>query len=225
LRKLPVGLDLREFPFAERIRGANEPVRLLTVARLVEIKGHEFALRAVAQVRAKHPELRYDIVGEGPLRPRLERLIAESGLRDAVTLHGARDGSFVRGLMREAHLALLGSVSIEGDAEGQGLFLQEAQACGLPVIATQHGALPEGMLCGGSGFLVPERDVDALAKRLDFLAAHPELWPEMGRKGRAFVEERHNIRKLNQELTTLYEAVKRDYHKSKPRKHEHGIQQ
>jgi colanic acid/amylovoran biosynthesis glycosyltransferase len=215
LRKLPVGLDLGEFSFSERVCLENEPVRLLTVARLVEIKGHEFALRAVAKAREKNPTLRHDIVGDGPLRGKLEQLIAELGLRDAVTLHGARDGTFVRGLMREAHLALLGSVSIEGDAEGQGLFLQEAQACGLPVIATQHGALPEGMLPGVSGFLVPERDVDTLAERLNFLVSQPELWPVLGRNGRAFVEARYDIRQLNRELTALYAAVNMDYHKSK----------
>jgi colanic acid/amylovoran biosynthesis glycosyltransferase len=207
LRKLPVGLDLNEFPFFERVRRANEPVRLLTIARLVEIKGHEFALRAVAKARGQGTELRYDIVGDGPLRKKLEQLIAELGLNEIVTLHGARDGAFVRGLMREAHLALLGSVSIEGDQEGHGLFLQEAQACGLPVIATQHGALPEGMLPGESGLLVPERDVNALAERLNFLIAHADQWPEFGRKGRAFVEGRYDIRKLNRELTALYETV------------------
>ena len=204
LRALPVGLDLTAFPFQARTRQGDEPVRLLTVARLAEIKGHEFVLRAVARVRAQHPELRYDIVGDGPLRKKLEALVAELGLQDAVTLHGAREGEFVGELMKNAHLAVLASVSIEGDAEGQGLFLQEAQACGLPVVATQHGALPEGMLPGKSGVLVPERDVDALAQQLESLLTHPETWPEMGTCGRAFVEKRYDIHHLNERLVELY---------------------
>ena len=110
--------------------------------------------------------------------------------------------------MRAAHLALLGSVSIEGDQEGQGLFLQEAQACGLPVIATQHGALPEGLLPGKSGFLVPERDGAAMVERIKFLIAHPEDWPKMGRQGRAFVAGRYDIRKLNEELVALYRDLR-----------------
>jgi len=216
LRKLPVGLDLGEFPFSERFRRANEPVRLLTVARLVEIKGHEFTLRAVAKVRENPAELRYDIVGDGPLRRKLEQLIAELGLQNVVTLQGARAGAFVRGLMREAHLALLGSVSIEGDQEGQGLFLQEAQACGLPVIATQHGALPEGLLPGQSGFLVPERDGAAMVERINFLIAHPEDWPKMGRQGRAFVAARYDIRKLNEELVALYRDLRSGFKNGNP---------
>jgi colanic acid/amylovoran biosynthesis glycosyltransferase len=211
-RLLPVGLDLAAFPFGARTRHGNEPVRLLTVARLVEIKGHEFALRAVARVRARHPEIRYDIVGDGPLRKKLEALVAELGLQDAVTFHGAREGAFVRELMKNAHLAVLASVSIEGDAEGQGLFLQEAQACGLPVVATQHGALPEGMLPGKSGFLVPERDVDALAQQLELLRANPDTWPEMGWRGRAFVEERYNIQQLNERLVELYRETTAAFH-------------
>ena len=138
------------------------------------------------------------------LRKQLEALVADLGLREAVTLHGARDGAFVRELLIDAHLALLASVNLEGDAEGQGLFLQEAQACGLPVVATQHGALPEGLAPGKSGFLVPERDVDALAERLGYLVTHPEVWEEMGRAGRALVKERYDIRQLNDRLVELY---------------------
>jgi colanic acid/amylovoran biosynthesis glycosyltransferase len=216
LRLLPLGLDLAVFPFGVRTLPRKDPVRLLTVARLVEIKGHEFVLRAVARVRARYPEIRYDIVGEGPLRKKLEELVAELGLQDAVTLHGARTGAFVRELMKGAHLAVLASVSIEGDAEGQGLFLQEAQACGLPVVATEHGAFPEGLVPGKSGFLVPERDVDALAERLEFLVTHPEVWDGMGRAGRALVEERYDIRQLNDRLVELYRETSATFRDHNP---------
>jgi colanic acid/amylovoran biosynthesis glycosyltransferase len=208
LRMLPVGLDLGKFPFLERHQKENEPVRIVTVARLVEIKGHEYVLRALARLQASHSQVRYDIVGEGPLRKKIESLVTSLGLQDVVTLHGARDGAFIEDLMAHAHLGLLASVNIEGDAEGQGLFLQEAQACGLPVIATEHGALPEGLLPERSGFLVPERDVDALAERLEFLIARPGMWPEMGRAGQAFVDKRYDIHELNERLVTIYnEAV------------------
>ncbi len=212
LSLLPVGLELEAFPFKERIWQSGEPLRLITVARLVEIKGHEFALRAVAELRQAYPNVRYDIIGEGPLRKKLDDLLVELGLQETVFLHGARDGRFIRELMCNAHLALLASVSIEGDQEGQGLFLQEAQACGLPVIATQHGALPEGMLSGKSGLLAPERDSQALADRLKELVAHPETWPMMGHNGREFVEARYDIRKLNQQLAQLYETARQRFH-------------
>ena len=208
LRRLPVGLDLEAFPFQGRARRAGEPVRVLTVARLVEIKGHEFAIRAVARTRQRHPELRYDIVGDGPLRKQLDALVEELELENTVTLHGALDGAFIQDLMTGAHLAVQASVNVEGDQEGQGLFLQEAQACGLPVLATQHGALAEGLVPEQSGFLVPERDVEALAGRLEYLLEHADQWPKLGRCGREFVAKHYDIRALNHRLLQLYHEAK-----------------
>jgi len=211
LHVLPVGLDPNEFDFRERSRESGKPVRILTVGRLVEIKGLEYVIRAVARLRERHPDIRCDIAGDGPLKKDLEGLVAQLGIQKAVTFHGALDSPAVRRLMNEADLFVLASASVEGDQEGQGLVLQEAQASGLPVVATQHGALPEGMLPGASGFLVPERDVEALAERLSFLIEHPGLWPEFGRKGRKFVEARYDIRDLTRRLVGIYEQTIRSF--------------
>ena len=210
IHKLQVGLNPQEFPFRERGLQPGAPVRLLTVARLTEIKGHEYVLRAVANLQDKH-NLRYDIVGDGPLRRKLEELARQLGIEKRVTFRGASDSTAVKQLMAEAHIFVLASVRVDGDQEGQGLVLQEAQACGLPVIATDHGAFPDGLLAGQSGFLVPERDVSALAERLSYLIEHAEIWPMMGRKGRGLVEERYDIRKLNHRLLELYTKTVQDY--------------
>jgi colanic acid/amylovoran biosynthesis glycosyltransferase len=207
IHHLPVGFDPNEFPFRERSRESDKPVRILTVGRLVEIKGHEYLIRAVARLCERHPHIRCDIAGDGPLRKKLEELVGQLALRQSAVFHGPVGSVAVRQLMQDAHLFVLPSVNIEGDQEGQGLALQEAQASGLPVIATEHGALPEGMLPGESGLLVPERDVDALAEKLSFLIEHPELWPEFGRKGRAFVEARYDIRDLSRRLVEIYEGA------------------
>jgi colanic acid/amylovoran biosynthesis glycosyltransferase len=208
LRKLPVGLDLKAFPFRERTLQSGEPLRLLTVARLTEIKGHEHTLRALGLLRRAVPSLQYDIVGDGPLRGRLESLVAELGLSDVVIFHGAAAADAIKSLLAQTHLFLFCSVSVEGDQEGQGLALQEAQACGVPVVATAHGALPEGLREGYSGFLVPERDPVALADRLKHLTEHAAEWPAHGRAGRAFVEGHYEIWKLNAQLVDIYsEAI------------------
>ena len=99
--------------------------------------------------------------------------------------------------MNAAHAFVLASVDVQGDMEGQGLVLQEAQASGLPVIATVHGPLPEGLIPEKSGYLVPEKDPDALAERLQFLAGHPELWSSLGRTGRAYVESKYDSRQTD----------------------------
>src|SRR5262249_42879995 len=125
----------------------------------------------------------------------------------AVVLHGALDGPGIRRLADRAHLFVLASVTVDGDREGQGLALQEAQACGLPVIATIHGGLPEGLADGESGFLVPERDVGALAERINYLVTHPERWVSLGGKGREFVGKHFDIHKLNHNLIAIYESL------------------
>jgi len=205
LHKIPLGLCLEEFPFAERVLKPGETARILTVGRLVEKKGHEYSIRAVAKLRDQHAKVRYDILGDGPLRLKLAGLIGQLGLKDTVFLHGAGGAKSVQERMVQAHLFVLASVTAaDGDQEGQGLVLQEAQASGLPVIATEHAAFPEGIAMGQSGFLVPERNVDALAERLDYLIRRPELWPAMGRTGRKHVETHYDIRALNARLVQLY---------------------
>ena len=208
IHRLAVGLNLDEFPFRERNLSAGEPVQLLSVGRLVEKKGLEYAIRAVVRVRKRYPHVRLEIIGEGPLRPQLEGLVRDLNLESVVVLAGARDGSYVRQRMAEAHLFLLPSVTAaDGDQEGTPVSLMEAQASGLPVFSTRHSGIPEIVRDGASGFLLPERDVDGLADRLADLIGNPDQWAAMGRKGRDLVERLCDIRTLNLQLVSLYESL------------------
>jgi colanic acid/amylovoran biosynthesis glycosyltransferase len=209
IRKLPVGLDVERYAFRARRPSPGEPVRLLTVGRLVEKKGHEYAIRAVARLARKGHALRYDIVGDGPRRDRLESLIADLGMGEAIRLLGPRSEDDVEAMLGEAQLFVLASVTArDGDREGQALVLQEAQAVGLPVVSTRHNGIPEGVAEGASAILVPERDEVALAGAIGELVEHPERWEAMGRSGRAFVAERFAIDGLNDHLVEVYgEAI------------------
>ena len=97
--------------------------------------------------------------------------------------------------------------SQNGDCEGIPVAIVEALAWGLPVLSTLHSGIPEVIQDGESGFLVPERDTEALAEKLEYLIEHPELWPEMGRKGRKYVEEHYDIDKLNDRLVEIYQRL------------------
>lgn len=208
IHKLTVGLNLGDFTFHDRVLRAGENARIVTVGRLTEKKGLEFSIRAMANVREKHRHIVYDIIGEGALRPKLQELTQQLAVGDIVKLHGARDTDYVRRMMKQAHIFVLSSVTAEnGDQEGQGLALQEAQASGLPVIATDHNGFSESIVPDESGFLVPERDVAALSDSLTYLLEHPEIWSKMGRAGRKHVEENYDIRQLNKQLVDLYERI------------------
>ena len=112
--------------------------------------------------------------------------------------------------MPPVRFILASSTSRDGDMEGIPVVLMEAQACGMPVVSTLHSGIPEVVLDGESGVLVPEGDVDALTERLQYLVEHPELWPEMGRRGRKLVEQKYDIKMLNSRLVRIYEALLND---------------
>ena len=104
-----------------------------------------------------------------------------------------------------AHAFILPSIVTEaGDEEGQSVVLAEAQASGLPVIATAVGGIPEGLSDGHSGLLVPPKDPEALSCAILKLAHNPETWGRMGREGRILVEAHFDLEKLNDQLVSIY---------------------
>jgi colanic acid/amylovoran/stewartan biosynthesis glycosyltransferase WcaL/AmsK/CpsK len=208
LIQFKLGTDLARFDFAERKIGSDGVIRLITIARLVEKKGIEYSIRAVADLVKQFPKLHYTIVGDGNLRQKLSLLIEQLDLQQHVMLVGWKTPEEVRHLLSRSHIFVLASViSSNGDFEGQGLVLQEAQAMGLPVVCTNHNGFGDSVLNGESGFLVPERNVDALSTRLADLIRQSELWPGIGRKGRAFVEAEFDLDKRNDALVDLYSQV------------------
>lgn len=210
---LPEGLNLENYQFSESfVNERRSDIKILTVARLVEKKGLEYSIRAIAKVKEKCLDFEYWIIGDGPLKSKLVSLVKELNLSDYVKFMGWRERNEVIRCYRKSAIFMLASVtSRDGDQEGQGLVLQEAQAMGLPVVSTLHNGIPEGVQDGKTGFLVPERDVDALADRLVYLIENPDIRFRMGMAGRKFVENRYDIRKLNKLLLNIYEDVCDDY--------------
>jgi len=203
-----MGVDLSKFVFTPRQPGPDGKVHLLTVARLVEKKGIEYAIKAVASVLGEYPHIEYSIAGDGPLRGDLENLIGELDVGDRIRLLGWKRQEEIVGLVKRADILLATSVTSEdGDQEGIPVVLMEALAQGLPVLSTYHSGIPELVQDGKSGFLVPERDVDALAEKLEHLVKHQEIWADMGRAGRDYVERYYDIDKLNDQLVQLYQQL------------------
>jgi colanic acid/amylovoran biosynthesis glycosyltransferase len=111
-------------------------------------------------------------------------------------------------ILGQAHVLLAPSVTApSGDQEGTPVALMEAMAMGMPVIATRHSGIPEMVRDGENGFLVPERDPEALAERIAHLARHPEQWEALGRAGRAVVEREFDVNPLNDRLVEIYQRV------------------
>jgi colanic acid/amylovoran biosynthesis glycosyltransferase len=203
------GVRVAQIPLVSRAPAAGEGVRLLTVCRLVEKKGVEFSLRAVASLIPEYPDLQYTIVGDGPERHRLAALAADLSLGARVQFVGAKVRDDVTRLMREAHILLASSVSAsDGDEEGIPVVLMEALATGLPVVSTTHAGIPELVVHRVGGLLAPERDSSTLAQHIRFLISNPREREAMVRAGRERVETEYDSDKLNDRLLILYNEVR-----------------
>lgn len=208
-----MGVDMRRFVARDDMR--REPV-VLFVGRLVEKKGCEYLIEAMARLRSTAPSARAVIIGDGPLRAHLERRSREAGT--ACTFLGARPQDEVIAWMNRASLFCVPSLTAEtGDSEGLPTVYVEAQAMGLPCVGTLHNGIPEAVVDGSTGFLVPERDVSALADRIARLLSDSGLWNAMSRRGRKHVEETFDLRSQTVKLEAIYDAVVADWRDRAPR--------
>jgi phosphatidyl-myo-inositol dimannoside synthase len=167
--------------------------RCIAVARLIPQKGLMTLLRAWRTVmdRAGHGGHARElvVVGDGPLRPRLERTIHELQLSGCVRLLGALPRTTVIKYLQQSDVfALPVRTRLAGlNPEGLGLAALEAAACGLPVIIGDSGGAPETVRDGETGFVVPSHDHHLLAERIALLLDHPSLAQDMGARGRRYV--------------------------------------
>ena len=187
---------------------SEETPTILHVARLVDMKGTRYLIRAFAAVARRHPDCNLVIIGDGPLRRPLHALTKTLQLERRVQFLGALPHAQVVAQMRGAAMLVLPSVhTITGRVEGLGMVLLEAAATGVPVVASRVGGIPEGVIDGHTGFLVPERDVDALSGRMSDLLDQPETRLQMGVQARAFVERQFELRRQGERLEAFYDAV------------------
>ncbi len=199
------GIDCSKFEYVQRHRVSGEPIKVLTIARLVEKKGVAFAIEAVSRLFFKGEKIDYRIVGDGVLRQNLQQLIEIMGIERQVTLLGWKTHEEVKMLLEESHVLMAPSLTAEtGDQEGIPNAIKEAMASGLPVISTFHSGIPELVTDGVSGLLVPESDAASLAEALAYLISHPKICNEMGEAGRRQVEQKFDTNFLNKKLEELY---------------------
>ncbi len=199
----PLGVDPARFG-----RAGVEPsdqaggLRVVTVGRLVREKGYDIALAAVARLAQRGVDLRYSIVGDGPLGPELTAAVERFGLGDRVHFFGA--------LPRESVFEVLSASDVFLSAsrdEVTPIAIMEASASGLPVIATRVGAVQELVEDGKTGILAPAGSVDDLADAVERLSRDPDTRSEMGAMGRAKMLAERDAEVLNARLLDLIEEV------------------
>lgn len=204
----PNGVDLNRFAFRLRLPPVARPVRVLTVASLEERKGLVYLIRAWQDVVRRYPMAHLRIVGDGQLRKQLAAEVGRLGLAGSIEMAGQVAHTDLVDQFEWADLFCLPSVTAaNGDKEGIPSVLVQAQACGLPTVSTWHAGIPEVVIDGGTGYLVPERDSIRLAQRLIELIANPDLWAAIGSAGRKHVEQQFDARVLAKRLVEIYQMA------------------
>lgn len=174
----------------------------ISVCRLTEKKGIEYALRALASLPRR--DWVYSVIGGGELLEELKEIAANLGIADRVTFLGARPHSEVKQRLRDAHVFLLPSVAArDGDLEGIPVSLMEAMATGLTVVGTYHSGIPELIEDQKTGFLAPERDSAALAGKLSWIAENPAACEQIAIAARRKIEADFNADVLNERFAQI----------------------
>jgi len=219
IRVIYRGTNVEQFGWVDRSKADPvRPLRVLTVGRLVEKKGHRYAFEALAELVRRGRAVELIVVGEGEDYPKIQGLRRRLGLRKQVEFVGSTNHAGVRRYMADADVLLHCSITPpSGDIEGIPNVVVEAQAMGLPVVATHHGGIVEAVRDKETGFLVAERDVAGLVEALECLILDRERRLEMGRAARALVERDFNLGSQVAEHLEIYESLAKQQREGKLR--------
>jgi colanic acid/amylovoran biosynthesis glycosyltransferase len=198
-----LGVDIQQFQANPQL--PRQPI-VLFVGRFSEKKGCEYLIRSMAQVQKTIGEVELILIGDGELKPELEALAAQ--LLQRYQFLGFQTQSIVKSWMDRAMMLVVPSVTAAtGDSEGLPTVVIEAQAMGLPVVASNHAGIPQAVTHGETGFLTAERDLEGLTKYILELLRDPALCQRFSHNGKEHVAKNFNLARQTQILESIYESV------------------
>ena len=204
IRCIPSGIDADKFAgVGSRSADSAGTTVVGCLAGLEKRKGHEFLLQAAVLLKSQGLRMQYRIAGDGPLRGQLEAEAKRLGLGEEVRFLGFVGDS-------AGFLADIDVLAMPSLYEGLGVAALEAMAAGKPVVAARVGGLPESVLDGVTGFLVPPRDAEGLAAALAALAGSPGLVESLGRQGRARARQVFSLQNMALQNESYYRQLLAD---------------
>jgi glycosyltransferase involved in cell wall biosynthesis len=207
LRVHRLGIDLAAFQPSTK---SDAPLEVMMIGRFVEKKGFEYGLRAFASASAQAQQpATLTLVGSGERERALRAEARRLGMEARVVFAGVLRKQELAERLQRAHVLLAPSVVGRGGNRESGLIVvKEASACGTVAIGTRHGGIPEIIDDGETGFLVPERDSDAIADRLLRLLRDPGLRARLGAAARRKMEREYDNSTRVEALEALYDEAR-----------------
>lgn len=195
---IPNTIDTTVF-YPDVKRKPEEIKRLLLVASLVPIKGVPYLLEALASLKKKRKDFILDIVGDGPYREKYEKYSHELGIKDKVNFHGLKNKKEIALFMRKSDVFVLPSIW-----ENMPCVLIEAMACGLPIIATKVGGIPE-IMDKKTGLMVETKNKEALSSAISYMLDHFQEYSK--EKIAYFAKSEFNFESVGKKLDNIYKKI------------------
>ncbi len=202
------GVPLAQFPFKTRSLPADGEWRFVQACRLIPKKGLLTALRAFALFHAEHPRALFTIAGDGPMKREVADTARQLGIENALQLPGFLSQDALRELYGKSQIFLHPSeTTADQNQEGVPNSMLEAMSTGLPVLATRHGGIPEAVHDEKTGFLVEERDHEALYRSMRRITESPDYLYIMGQAASRSVSAEFESAKQIEQLEGYYDEA------------------
>ncbi len=204
IRVVHSAIDCSKFKFKKRQLPQQGNLNILSAGRFVEKKGFVYAIRAIAKLVEKYPQIRYTIIGAGGLKRKYKKLIKRLGVSDRIKIDGWHAHDEYIAILNKSHIFVLPSVTAENnDQEGIPNVLKEAMAMGILVVATDHSGNPELIEDGISGFLIGERSSEQIANAVEYILNNPDTWESIQRNAVKKIKQEFDKEKENNKLESI----------------------
>ena len=210
---IPMGVDLNDFKKSTEVGDLKKKLRLdgeviLSVGRLIDLKGTDYLIKALPKVLLRFPQTKALIIGSGPQKSYLLNLAKELHIKDSVVFIGQIPHSQMAKYYSLADVFVLPSITSKmGETEGFGVVLLEAMACGLPVIGSDTGGIPDIIKNGETGLLFRQKESPDLANQIIRLLTDEDLRKKMVANARNLIETQFSWEIVAERFMEVYCGV------------------
>lgn len=205
IKIISIGVDTLFFSNNIVDKIENKSFNIITVGRLIELKGQSFGIKSVKLLVDKGYKINYTLVGIGDELEQLKKIVVELNLEDSVHFYGIASQTEIKELLRQNDLFLMTSTSdIYGRCEAFGVVSLEAQAMGLPVVGFKSGGFVETIIEGKTGVTVEDKDCIAMANQIEFLINNNEIRRIMGKAAKKNIKENFDTSIVTAKYLELY---------------------
>lgn len=206
---VPSGIDIDRFTFRQPTpRNENAPLKLITVGRLVDKKGIDIAIEAIARLKDGNIAATLDVIGSGPLEDDLKQQARALGLEKDIRFLGKQTADVIKDRLADSDLFIASSrTAANGDQDAGTNTVKEAMAVGVPVIASKHGGLPELIEEGQTGYLCIENDAASLSEAISRAANDQANWVRIAQNARELVVSYASNETVAEQVYQVYRNV------------------